>query len=151
MSGAAALYDRMPAKFKTRPVERMPKIKRMAGVAYGQQADGSMAWSMEAGKSVPDAQTALAMMFGMTMSCDKSTYQGTAIPDRRWGFGPGYGSGKHADPWWFACQVDGMEGRPKARAFAVGWTSGDLGWLMVTPDERTSHELMEVLAARADG
>ena len=71
LEGAAALYDDMPAKFKTRPVERMPMVKGAAGVAYGPGDVGPMAWSMEADKSVPDAQTALAVMFGMTMSCDK--------------------------------------------------------------------------------
>ena len=150
LEGAAALYDDMPAKFKTRPVERMPMVKGAAGVAYGPGDVGPMAWSMEADKSVPDAQTALAVMFGMTMSCDKTTYQGTATPDRG-GFGPAFGSGENTDPWWFACQVDGMEGSPKFRAFAVGWTSGDLGWLTVTPDQHTSHELLKVLAARTDG
>ena len=150
LEGAAALYDDMPAKFKARPVERLRMGGGATGVAYGPGDAGPIAWSMEAGTDVPDAQSALAVMFGMTMSCDKTTYTGTATPDRR-GFGPGFGSGKNTDPWWFACRVDGLEGSPNFRAFAVGWTSGELGWLTVTPDKRTSHELLEVLAARTDG
>jgi len=42
-----------------------------------------MAWSMEPDKTIPDARAALAVMFGMTMSCDKSTYRGTATRERR--------------------------------------------------------------------
>jgi len=44
---------------------------------------GVMAWSMEPDKTIPDARAALAVMFGMTMSCDKSTYRGTATRERR--------------------------------------------------------------------
>jgi hypothetical protein len=47
--------------------------------------------------------------------------------------------------------VDGAEGAPNFRAYAVGWTSGDLGWLTVTPDERTSRHLLAVMVDRARG
>ena len=148
LEGAAALYDDMPAKFKTRPVERMPMVGgRRRGVRPRR------CWShglVHGSGQVPSGRPECSGRdFGMTMSCDKTTYQGTATPDRG-GFGPAFGSRKSTDPWWFACQVTGWRD-PRNPRLAVGWTSGDLGWLTITPDRPTSRELLEVLAAPTHG
>ena len=137
----------MPAEFQTWPVKHPRYFGSSTGVTYGPASNGASAWSMEADKTVPDAQAALAMMFGMTMACDKTTYRGTAEPERG-GLMPGFGSGDDIEPWWFSCQVTGAEGSPNYSAFAVGWTSGDLGWLVVVPDEDSSRDLLDVMITR---
>jgi predicted small lipoprotein YifL len=148
IDGATEFYDDMPATFQGWKVKHPHYYGPSTGVEYGPVNTGITAWSMAADKAVPDAKAALAVMFGMGMACDKSTYRGTAEPERG-GLIPGFGSDAKVDPWWFACEVAGAEGAPNYRAYAVGWTSGDLGWLTVTPDEQTSRELLEVMVERS--
>lgn len=141
LRGADALYDEMPDKYKTWPVTHVRSQPGVAGVFYRQKA---AAFSMEAKKpEMPDARDVLASMFGMGNLCDKGTYRGTA-PPMQGGELPGLGSGKHPDMWWFACQATG-DGAP--HSFAIGWTSGDVAWLVDTPDEETSRELLDVMIA----
>jgi hypothetical protein len=149
LEGAREFYAEMPATFQGGPV-RHPggEDGSSPGVTYGPVNTGVSAYSMETDEEIPDAKAVLAAMFGLGMVCDKATYRGTAEPIRG-GLIPGFGSGEDIDPWWFACQVDGAEGAPNFRAYAVGWTSGDLGWLTVTPDERTSRELLAVMVDHA--
>lgn len=151
LDGATDFYDQMPARFHGLPAKRPGgEFGSSAGVLYGPVNTGVSAYSMEADAEVPDAKAVLAAMFGIGMVCDKATYRGSAEP-MRGGLIPGFGSGEEVDPWWFACEVDGAEGAPNFRAYAVGWTSGDLGWLTVTPDERISRELLAVMVDRAGG
>ena len=152
LDGAAEFYDQMPATFQGVPVRRPggEAGSGAPGVTYGPANTGVTAYSMGTDEEVPDAKAVLATMFGIGMICDKTTYRGTAEP-MRGGLIPGFGSDEEVDPWWFACEVDGAEGAPNLRAYAVGWTSGDLGWLTVTPDERTSRELLAVMVERARG
>lgn len=82
-------------------------------------------------------------MFGMGMVCEKATYRGTATP-MQGGQLPGLGSGKHPDLWWFACQA---KGEGSQNYFTIGWTSGDVAWLVDAPDEDTSRELLDVMIA----
>jgi hypothetical protein len=143
LGSAAALYKHLPATFNTWRAQHPRFAHGTTGVVYdGPRGTGAIAWSLKAGKHVPDARAALAATFGMGRGCDKSTYRGSATPDRG-GRGPGYGIGEDIDPWWFACHLT-----DRAHNFAVGWTSGDLAWLVVTPDEHTSGELVKTLAAR---
>lgn len=152
LDGATEFYDQMPTTFQGRPVRRPGGETggSSAGVTYGPANTGVTAWSMATDDDVPDARAVLATMFGLGLVCDKATYRGTAEP-MRGGLIPGFGSSEEIDPWWFACQVDGAEGAPNFRAYAVGWTSGDLGWLTVTPDERTSRDLLAVMSESARG
>ena len=152
LDGAAEFYDQMPATFQGVPVRRPggEAGSGAAGVAYGPVNTGVTAYSMATDEEMPDAKAVLATMFGIGMVCDKATYRGTAEP-LRGGLIPGFGSDEEVDPWWFACEVDEAEGAPNVRAYAVGWTSGDLGWLTVTPDERISRELLAVMVERAGG
>ena len=151
LDGATEFYDQMPASFQGRPARHSGGwAGSSAGVIYGSVNTGVTAYSMETDKEVPDAKAVLATMFGIGMVCEKATYRGTAEP-MRGGLIPGFGSGEDVDPWWFACEVDGAEGAPNFRVYAVGWTSGDLGWLTVTPDERTSRHLLAVMVDRARG
>ena len=142
--GATEFYDDMPATFQGWKVKYPHYYGPSTGVEYGPVNTGITAWSMAADKTVPDAKAALAVMFGMGMACDKATYRGTAEPERG-RLVPSFGSDAKVDPWWFACEVAGAEGAPNYRAYAVGWTSGDLGWLTVTPDAQTSRELLKVM------
>jgi predicted small lipoprotein YifL len=148
LDGATEFYDDMPATFQGWKVKRPHYYGSSTGVDYGPMNAGVTAWSMAADKSVPDAKAVLAVMFGMGMACDKATYRGTAEPERG-GLVPGFGSDAKVDSWWFACEVAGAEGAPNYRAYAVGWTSGNLGWLTVTPDEQTSRDLLEVMVERS--
>lgn len=148
LDGATEYYDDMPATFQGWKVKHSRYYGPSAGVDYGPMNTGVTAWSMAADKSVPDAKAVLAVMFGMGMACDRATYRGTAEPERG-GLVPGFGSDAKVDPWWFACEVAGAEGAPNYRPYAVGWTSGDLGWLTLTPDEQTSRELLEVMVERS--
>lgn len=137
---ADALYDRMPATFKTWPVEHVRSQPGTAGVFYQSKAD---AFSMEANNEIPDARDVLSAMFGMGMVCEKATYRGTATP-MQGGQLPGLGSDRHPDLWWFACQAEGEGSR---NYFSIGWTSGDVAWLLDAPDEDTGRELLDVMIA----
>jgi len=141
LTGAKALYDQMPVEFRTWPVKHPRSASGTAGVIYGLANNGADAFSMETTKEVPDARMVLSFMFGMTMICDKDTYQGTA-DTMQGGTVPGIGSDEDVDPWWFACQAKG-----KNHPFVVGWTSGDVGWLVATPDKDTSREFVDLMAA----
>ena len=140
LRGANAVYDKMPATFKAWPVEHVRSQPGTAGVFYQSKAD---AFSMEANNEIPDARDVLSAMFGMGMVCEKATYRGTATP-MQGGQLPGLGSGKHPDLWWFACQAKGEGSRSW---FSIGWTSGDVAWLVDAPDEDTARELLDVMAA----
>jgi hypothetical protein len=145
LAGAKALYGAMPATFGSRPGKHPRFFGSATGVAYGANVT---AWSMAVDKTIPDAHAVLAVMFGMTMSCDKTTYQGTAEPEAG-GRLPGAGADGNADLWWFSCQVNSAEGSRHFRAFAVGWTSSELGWLVVAPDEQTARGLVVEMGRRA--
>ena len=142
LTGATALYERMPGEFHGQRAEADDWADGAAGVSYG----AAGAWSMGA-DGMPDSRAALAVMFGMQMACDKATYQGTATPTRG-GLLPGYGSGKNIDPWWFSCQAEGPDQGPENRSFVIGWAAGDVGWLIDTPDEATSRELLDLMVTQ---
>lgn len=151
LEDAKALFERMP-KTLAGEDRKLPRFfGGAAGVTYGRGNDAPVAWVMEAGKQVPDATAALSVMFGMTMACMKDSYEGTA-PRSDYGSVPDSDRSGEYDPdggWWFACTIDGAEGAPNFTGQAVGWASGDLGWLTITPDRATSRALLEALREAA--
>ncbi len=47
--------------------------------------------------------------------------------------------------WWFSCKFEGGESRTFT-GHAIGWVSGDLGWLVTTPDKDTTRLTVSALA-----
>lgn len=148
LEGAAEFYDGMPRAFAGRKLNRSRELGPSTGLTYGPASAGVTAWSMETDEEIPDAKAVLAAMFGLGYGCDKATYRGTAEP-LRGGQMPGFGPGDDTAPWWFACEVATAEGSPNYRAYAVGWTSGDLGWLTMTPNKQTSQKLLDLMVDRS--
>lgn len=150
LAEAEELFDRMPATLAGADLRRPRMFGSAAGVRYRRGNAAPFAWVMEADADVPDAPTALAVMFGMTMSCAKGSYAGT-IPQSPYGGVPdtdrsgAYDPDGAREPWWFACTIDGAEGDAKFSGHALGWASGDLGWLTVTKDRATTRELVAAL------
>jgi hypothetical protein len=153
LAGAAALFDQMPSTLTGAELRRPRFFGGAAGVQYGRGNSAPTAWVMEPSRGVRGAPSALAVMFGLTMTCDKDSYTGT-IPQTRWGT-PDMDRSDSYDPdgdppWWFACTVDGAEGDPKFTGYALGWASGNLGWLTVTEDRASTRILTDaLLQARA--
>ena len=149
LAGAEALLDRMQPTLDGKHVRRPRIFSGAAGVVYGRGGQAPTAWVMEADSEVPDAPAALAVMFGLTMTCAEDSYAGT-IPQSRYGGVPEMdlsGAYRSGEPWWFSCTVDGAEGDPGFTAHALGWASGDLGWLTTTPDRATTRALVDALLA----
>jgi hypothetical protein len=148
VEGARALFKRMPEQLVGMRLSRPHFYGNATGVVYRVGNKSAEAWVMGTDQSVKDSKSALAVMFGMGRACEKGTYAGTAIP-MPGGYGPGIAAGHAASPgedlWWFSCAVDGAEGDPKFTGHAVGWVSGDIGWLTVSPDERIAQSVIEAL------
>lgn len=150
LANAKKLFARMPNELAGMP-GRQPKFYGpSAGIVYGPMQDGAMAWVMGTDKQVKDPTSVLAVMFGLGLACKKGTYAGTAPPSR-WGGGPDMDREHQYDPgkgaWWFSCTIDGAEGDPQYTGHAVGWVSGDLGWLTTSPDKKTARALTKALIA----
>jgi hypothetical protein len=84
----------------------------------------------------------------MGFACKKGTYVGTA-PQSRFGGGPDFGQRGTFDPdkgvWWFSCTIDGAEGDPRFTGHALGWVSGELGYLITSPDKRTARGVVQAM------
>lgn len=153
LAGAQALFDRMPERLLGDELRRPKYFGGSAGVSYGPLRGNATpsAWVMQTDDEIPDATAALSVMFGMTLACDKDTYRGTA-PQGPYGGGPDADrSGDYPGPqlWWFSCTIDGAEGAPKFTGHALGWASGDLGWLVTTGDRDTTEALAKALISAA--
>lgn len=147
LEGAKAMFERMPTTLVGADRSLPQFFRGAAGVTYGRGNDAPVAWVMEADKEMRDPTVALAVMFGMTMSCEKDSYRGTA-PRSDHGSVPDADRSGQYDPdggWWFACTIAGAEGAPKFTGQAVGWASGELGWLTTTPDRTTSRALLQAM------
>jgi hypothetical protein len=147
---AEALFNRMPDQLAGVPVKRWRAGGRSTGVAYGPAQDGATAWVMSTTKATKTPERTLAVMFGPGVACEKGTYSGT-VPQAPYGGGPAPEMDNTAAgvlPW-YACTIEigAAEGDSTRRAHAVGWVSGDLGWLTTSPDEQTAESLIKALVA----
>jgi len=147
---AEALFDRMPDQLAGVPVKRWRAGGKSTGVAYGPAQDGATAWVMSTTKATRTPERTLAVMFGPGVACEKGSYSGT-VPQAPYGGGPAMETDSTAEnrlPW-YACTIEigAAEGDSKRRAHAVGWVSGDLGWLTTSPDEQTAESLIKALVA----
>lgn len=151
LQDAEALFDRMPDELAGVPVKRWQAGGRSTGIAYGPAQDGATAWVMSTTKATKTPERTLAVMFGPGVACEKGTYSGT-VPQAPYGGGPALEMNSTAgEELWYACTIEtgGAEGDSRRTAHAVGWVSGDLGWLTTSPDEQTADSLIkELIAAR---
>jgi hypothetical protein len=144
--GAKALFDEMPVRLAGMPVKR-PNFGGgpYAGVSYGPGNTGILAWVMGTDKEVREPEAALAVMFGMQLACKKGTYIGTATQSR-WGtpdMDRKRASGANDALWWFSCL---FEGEPASyTGHAIGWVSGDLAWLVTTPEKATTKATLAAM------
>jgi hypothetical protein len=150
LQDAEALFDRMPDQLAGVPVKRWKAGGTATGIAYGPAQDGATAWVMSTTKATKTPERTLAVMFGPGVACEKGTYSGT-VPEAPYGGGPALevdGMAGEGVPW-YACTIatGGAEGDSRRTAHAVGWVSGELGWLTTSPDERTADSLIQALIA----
>ena len=144
LEGARALFARMPEELAGMRVERYEAADG-AGVTYGAGAKSTFAEAAPPDGEIKDPRDNLAVMFAIGMSCEKG-YEGTAPerePGPESGGGPALGQGNRVEGlWWFSCAAAVAE---DGRHHAIGWVSGDLAWLAVSPDERTSQALIDAM------
>ena len=150
LASAERLFARMPSEVAGMAGRQPRSYGPSAAIVYGSMRNGATAWVMGTDKELKEPTGVLAVMFGLGLACKEGTYAGTAPPSR-WGGGPDIDR-KHAyDPdkgaWWFSCTIDGAEGDPQHTGHAVGWVSGDLGWLTTSPDKETARALTTALIA----
>ena len=150
--GVQALFDQMPERLAGKPMKGSPMIDgTYAQVSYGPANKGGITvLAASPDKEVKDPRTNLSVTFGMGSVCSKESYVGTAPylkgATSRWGI-PGWeatGASAPDDLWWFSCNF--MAG--EARTFtghAVGWVSGDLAWLVTTPDKTTTKATLAAM------
>lgn len=154
IAAAKPLFKRMPDRIAGWPARRPDFFGPTAGVVYGPGDRGATAYAMSTDKQVKDPTAVLAFMFGMGLACKKGSYAGTA-PSSQYGGGPDIDRHNTFDPnkraWWFSCTIDGAEGDPKFTGHALGWVSGDLGWLVTTPKPRITRAVAAALIATREG
>jgi hypothetical protein len=146
--GAQEVFDRMPDELGGMGVKRPHFYGPSTGVVYGSANTGITAWVMGPDKEMgDDPQANLSVMFGMGMACEKGTYLGTAAQSR-WGGGPdGDRKGEFGPDdglWWFSCDFEAGESETFT-GHAIGWVSGDLGWLVTTPGKDTTRATVAAL------
>jgi hypothetical protein len=150
LAAAKPLFARMPREIAGMAAHYPDYAGNSVGVTYGPSADGAEAYVMGTDNEVKDPTAVLSFMFGMGFACKKGSYAGTAPPSR-YGGGPDIDFGGAYDPknqaWWFTCIIDGTEGDPTFTGHALGWVSGDLAWLVTTPDETTTETLVTAMLA----
>ena len=149
LASAKPLFARMPREIVGMAAHHPDYVGNSAGVLYGPSANGAEAYVMGTDNEVKDPTAVLSFMFGMGLACKKGSYAGTA-PRSRYGGGPDIDFGGVYDPkqaWWFTCTIDGTEGDPTFTGHALGWVSGDLAWLVTTPDETTTQTLVTAMLA----
>ncbi len=150
LEGARSLFAEMPKELAGMSLQPDPGFAGpTSGVVYGQGSAGITAYAMGPEADLQDPATNLAVMFGMGMTCVEGSYDGTAPPSQ-WGGGPDIPQGRAPGPadglWWFSCDVDDEASEPSA-GHAIGWVSGELAWLVTTPDEGTTEVTVEALTA----
>jgi hypothetical protein len=124
-----------------------PQTMKTAGPLFARlpAIDNKMLNVLPAQKGM-DASMMLAFMFGMNYGCARGSFAGTAVaiegshPVR-----PPAGSKVR----WFTCQVNGAEGDPGFRGYAVGWASGDIAWLVVGASRPRVEALVHTIVAAA--
>ena len=150
LAAAKPLFARMPHEIAAMAAHHPAFAGDSAGVTYGPSANGAVAYVMGTDNEVTDPTAVLSFMFGMGFACKKGSYAGTAPPSR-YGGGPDIDSRGAYDPkkqaWWFTCTIDGIEGDPTFTGHALGWVSGDLAWLVTTPNETTTQTLVTAMLA----
>lgn len=150
LQDAGALFSRMPDQLDGAPAKRWESGGMSTGIAYGSAQDRATAWVMSPTKATKTPERTLAAMFGPGVACEKGTYSGT-VPAAPYGGGPALemDTAERDGLPWYACRIatGGAEGDAERTAHAVGWVSGDLGWLTTSPDERTANALIEALIA----
>ena len=115
---------------------------------------GITAYVMSPDNQVKDPKAVLAAMFGLGAVCNKDTYVGTAPylsgPKPQWGV-PGMesegASGAEGDLWWFSCKFMAPESKIYD-GHAIGWVSGDLAWLVTTPDRNTTKDTIAAMKSK---
>lgn len=150
LQDAGALFSRMPDRLDGAPAKRWESGGTSAGIAYGPAQDRATAWVMSPTKATKTPERTLAAMFGPGVACEKGTYSGT-VPAAPYGGGPALemDTAERGGLPWYACTIatGGAEGDLERTAHAVGWVSGDLGWLTTSPDEGTAGSLIKALIA----
>jgi hypothetical protein len=148
LQGAKQLFRRMPDRLLGVRGRHPGFYGPSAGVVYGREDNGVTAYVMGTDRQVKDPKAVLSFMFGMGFACKKGTYLGTA-PQSRYGGGPDFDQPRSLKPsagvWWFSCAIDGVEGDPESTGYALGWVSGDLGYLTATPNKAAAHALIQEL------
>ena len=153
-AGVAALLDQMPKRLAGRPMTSGPVDDGFyANVGYGPVNKGGIVVAVISPDSeMKDPKANLSVTFGMGSSCRRDSYAGTAPflagSSSRWGV-PGWETTDASIPgslWWFTCssttgEVESFPGH------AIGWVSGDLAWLVTTPDRATTKATLEAMAA----
>ena len=146
LKGAQAVFDQMPEEVAGLPAKPTGRFYGpAAGVHYGPSSTGLTAWVMGTDKQIRDPRVALGVMFGMGLVCVKGTDIGTA-PLSRWGtpeIDSPRGSESEGGLWWFACDFESESDAYKGHA--IGWVSGDLGWLVTTTDQDTTRAAVSAL------
>jgi hypothetical protein len=116
--------------------------RRMAGAEY---PTGDTVVVQRAGDGL-DASASLAAGFGLLMTCARGTFTGTArgIAGGRPGRAPAAATVR-----WFGCNVAGAEGDPRFRGHVIGWTHGDLAWMVVGISRKRAEDLVAALVGAA--
>ena len=146
------LLDQMPERLAGKPMKGRPMIDgTSAQVSYGPANKGGITVSATSpDKEVKDPRTNLSVTFGLGSVCSKDSYVGTAPylkgATSRWGI-PGWEATRASAPddlWWFSCNF--MAGEDKTfTGHAIGWLSGDLAWLVTTPDKATTKATLAAM------
>jgi hypothetical protein len=145
--GAQAVLDRMPDELGGMEVERPESMGPYTGVMYGSGDSGVLVTVVGPDGDMQDPVDTLAAIFGLGAICLEGTYAGTAAPSE-WGGGPDVnrnGVGPEDGLWWFSCDFE-ADGTPPVTGHAIGWVSGDLAWLVTTPDQDTTSLTVAALS-----
>jgi hypothetical protein len=128
---------------------------RDAGITYGKSLGISVfeeyvSHDTPSGKpELMSANNLLSAAFGLGLACAKHTYRGTAPRPSYPGGGPGVTTVPLKKAVWFSCKVDGAEGDANFTAYAVGWTSKHLAWLVVGTKEEATRIAVKALHTAA--
>ena len=153
-AGVRALLEQMPDRLAGKPMKGSPMIDATyAHLSYGPANKGGIAvLATSPDKQMKDPKTNLSATFGLGSVCRKESYVGTAPylkgATSRWGI-PGWeatGATARDDLWWFSCNFTAGEVE-SFTGHAIGWVSGDLAWLVTTPDKATTKATLAALKA----
>jgi hypothetical protein len=153
MVDARMLLNSVPKTLDSHPHKTYtdPGDRYYAGLDYGTfgtvtVAGEQMTRDTPSGKKeLMSANNVLAATFGLSLSCAKGSYRGTAPHPGYAHGGPGVTDKPLTKPVWFSCRVDGAEGVDNFTAEAVGWTSRKTAWLVVAHDTSAARSLAAAL------